>query len=504
MGELVEVRIPEVPFSKEEVKAAIAELRKDPAWQHWESKKTVYYEYQTGVAEFYLMTGLTPSKIWEIHAEWLSKGGKENHPVADALGGGKDIQGTYVEYLLYIAEAWVLKKGEKTKKLIPYELGDTFESELKRLQDEGWEVIRRGIARSTSSKRHTGIRSLVSSKWSLKGAGLPVENIPGYRKVMTTKYKPTLEEIRRMCNVANTDQKWIILGAFQMAARPEELLKLRLTEDILTQIEEIESHRMGTEYHPDYPPIVTVWYTPSPKGKGGENLGMRVTAFGYDAYEAFLAYMKRHRLKVGDPLFIGHNRKPLNKRSFNEAFMYCAKVVGLDKKAAKLSMTLSIYGLRGAGISAWEMGADDKKVGDWVAGHVMQGVAPNYFAPGRVKMEYERSKYFLNPFLAERKEAQSVREELKNNSKEIEKIKALYERLEAKYETLKEENQRLKRQLHQNPAEAFQAVLNGDEIQQLKRENQELKERLAELTKLVQSLIASQGRAAPKQVAATN
>ena len=73
------------------------------------------------------------------------------------------------------------------------------------------------------------------------------------------------------------------------------------------------------------------------------------------------------------------------------------------------------------------------------------------------------------------------------------------ERLKAELAALRQENMELRRMIAQNPAEAFQVAINGnDEIQQLKRENQELKEQLAELTKLVQSLIAAQGKAAPQ------
>ncbi len=452
-----------VVFSKEEVKRyfdeELASREEVREWRKSFKDERIPYPMRYGLALFLKAANLTLDEFLDIHREWL-KDIRQKSPTAKLMDD-------YAKYLL---------------------------EKIKWAEEQGWKGRNgNGVSQSILSLMHTGPRSFISSVFG-KRNGIPCANLPDYNKVEVKTYHPPLGIIRELCDVSDIVGRWIIIAGYQMPARIGDLAKLKYTEDIERQINEILE---GVDPDKSEVKAVIIEYTPE-KGHrvGGKSAGRRILCFFGDAFDIFLQYREKVGLKVGDYLFKGYEgkvkhgayREEMLRRYFNNA----AKIIRLQERVGK-SKAVRFHGLRGAGIQAWNQ--FDKLMGDYMSGHILPGVGENYYSERDLYKACKRLYYELNPYAARDRKYRTFEQTVKETEETV-------QRLKAENASLREEIREIRRFLAQgNLAQAFQTAVNGNnlsEIEELKRENQELRQQVAELTQLVKNLLEAQGKAAPQ------
>lgn len=408
-------KLPDYPFSNEEIREALEKLDQDPIMIEFCTKRkgTNLSSYRRGIAIFYLLTGYTPSDIISIHEKWIRDGGE--HPIAQAMGDKDNPDGILLKYFIEIEEKWQIILDGKRESVT--------NDKIRELNEAGreYKVVWQGKSRKTCSNYHCGIRALVSSRFPLKQQHLPVQNLPAYTQVSRQTYILSLDDIRDLIAVASPYERWVILALFQTAMRPGDLLRLTYTKDIQEQEKLIEAGKI--------PPIITLKYRPQ-KTARMNTVGDRTTAFGYEAYEAWRRIKEIHKIKPGDPLFPGKARGAITQQWLTENFNRCARAIKLQERAGK-NVVVRMYGLRGAGMSAWNRNVPDglPNMGEAVSGHDMPGITENYNNPHVVREEYEKRKHFLNPSSATLEKQRSLEERIGQLEEEMERMKYTMENL---------------------------------------------------------------------------
>jgi len=292
------------------------------------------WNYRVGLYYFLWINDLLPSQAIELHRNWI------NNP-----------------------------KKYKKHPIVP--LRQNFLNVFYRTSFEKDPTKR--VAFKTIHSRDGAMRGFFTH---ITGVNLPkkqVKNIEECRIIRTPTRELTLEELGRLIDHADYRQKWILLFLVQSGLNQGDLAQLEYNQDIHDQIERGEKI------------IIFPYYR-----EKSRDMGTRWSWFGYDALDAFLSYREKKGLRIGDPLFMGQNRRPLSGRQIYDIIRdvgRSAKIPLYPKMLRKyVSALMRDYGI-------------DRDIIDLVTGHRMQDVAEAYTGMGRLRRAYMKIAKELNPYV---------------------------------------------------------------------------------------------------------
>jgi integrase len=185
-----------------------------------------------------------------------------------------------------------------------------------------------GYAPKTINAVDGAIRSFFTSVLGRAG----MVNLRNYKNASVRQKKdlvPTLEELKKMLDVVDLEEKFRILFIAQTGMRVSDAVALRIG-DIRRELE-LNNVPMAIRFIPK---------------KDRELIGERITFLGSDGFLILKEYL-RWREKKGEelhddsPLFVGRSKKrgkgcvPVTQQNFNETIRKAAKRIGLVNGDAK-------------------------------------------------------------------------------------------------------------------------------------------------------------------------
>ncbi len=362
-------KIKELVRTKRYLKESITkEIGEDKKFKEFERK---YPNYTKKFALFCLWAGITPTQFLNLHAEWI----KNPH--------GKNKAAELLEHY-------------RDEILYP-------------LRDED------DMPANTITKFDNSVRAFIS--FFFPQQRLPVKNMKGYDVVKTPTYKPSLDEIKRLCDVGETLDRFFILFLFQSCLRIGDALKLRYTPDMDKQIKAGEK-------------VIIFDYRSSKFDV------QRYSGFSYDALDSFLAWKQKKNIRVGDYLFKGQKGEPLNKIHLNRRLKALQERAGIETYGEKLR----IHSLRGAGLSALDKAGVNIKLSELISGHTIKEQKGAYVRIGKERIReevYEKAKEYLNPYLARYEKSKTLEKEVEDLKKLMIKQQGIIESLQRQLDEIK-------------------------------------------------------------------
>jgi len=240
-------------------------------------------------------------------------------------------------------------------------------------------------------------------------------NVKNYRDAQVSTKKdlvPTLEELKRMLDVCNLEEKFRIIFLAQTGMRISDALRLRVGE----VQRELELGRIP----------LAITYLPE---KEKETVGERITFLASDDAELLKRYLEWRRqigenLTPDSPLFASRTQrgdKPLSQQKFNKMLRNVAMKAGLNGNG-KYGI-LRAHSLRKFFVTQLtNHGAEDKIVNFFI-GHKIPDVDSVYWfrRVEELRKIYEERQQHLNPINQKREYDLNKLEGLKAKIEELEK-----------------------------------------------------------------------------------
>ena len=272
-----------------------------------------------------------------------------------------------------------------------------------------------GYAPKTINALDGAIRSFFSA--NLGKAGMI--NIKNYKNACISQKKdfvPTLEELRKMLDVCNLEEKFRIIFIAQTGMRISDALELKVG-DVLRELE------LGKVPLP-------IYYTPK---KDREAIKERITFLASDGVEILKQYLE-WRKKSGEdvtpesPLFVSRtNRglKPISIQRFNDTIKRAAKRAGFNGNGKY--GRIRAHCLRKFFVTQLTNHGVEDKIVNFFIGHKIPEVDRVYWIRRVEELReiYRQREKFLNPYSAGREE------ELRKLEDVIKKVKELDEKIQS-------------------------------------------------------------------------
>jgi integrase len=281
-----------------------------------------------------------------------------------------------------------------------------------------------GYAPKTINAWDGAVRSFFSS--ILGKAGMI--NVKNYRNACITKKKdfvPTLEELKKMIEVCNLEEKFRIIFLAQTGMRISDALDLKVS-DVLR---ELELNRIP----------LAITYVPK---KDRDAIGERITFLATDGVEILKQYLE-WRKKNGEkitpksPLFVGRSRKyngikitKLTRQMVNLTLKEAIKKAGLGNGNGKYGR-IRVHCLRKFFVTQLTNHGVEDKIVNFFIGHKIPEVDRVYWfrRVEQLREIYRQRKKFLNPISG------TQHEDLRKIEDLIKKVKELDEKLKSLNET---------------------------------------------------------------------
>jgi integrase len=247
-------------------------------------------------------------------------------------------------------------------------------------------------------------------------------NVKNYGESQVSKIKdlvPTLEELRRMLDVSNLEEKFRIIFIAQTGMRVSDDLKLKVG-DIQWELE------LGR---------VPLAITFVPK-KDSELIDERITFLASDGVELLKQYLEWRKqngeeITPKSPLFVGRTKrgvKPIITHRFNETIKKAAKKAGLNGNGKY--GTIRVHCLRKFFVTQLTNHGVEDKIVNFLIGHKISDVDRIYWFRRVEKLReiYRQREKFLNPISGTQHEDLRKIEDLIKKVREIdEKLKTFNE-----------------------------------------------------------------------------
>jgi integrase/recombinase XerD len=225
-------------------------------------------------------------------------------------------------------------------------------------------------------------------------------NIRNYadNKVSTTKdLVPTLEELKKMLDVLDVEEKFRIIFVAQTGMRVSDALKLKYG-DIKRELEQKNNP-------------IAIKFLPT---KDREIIGERITFLGSDGIDILKQYLefrkKRGEVLLDDsPLFVSRTRYhgknlPITERNFNETVRKAGKLIGLVNGNAKYGR-IRIHCLRKFFITQLTNHGVEDKIINFLTCHKISDVDSVYWNRriDTLRKIYNERQQYLNPINGDKK-----------------------------------------------------------------------------------------------------
>jgi len=271
-----------------------------------------------------------------------------------------------------------------------------------------------------------------------------VKNYRNHQVCIKKDLVPTLEELKRMLDVCNLEEKFRITFLAQTGMRISDALKLKVG-DVQRELE------LG-----NIP--LAIMYLPE---KEKETVGERITFLASDGVELLKRYLEwrkqiGEKLTLESPLFASRTKrgsKPLSQQKFNKMLKNAAMKAGLNGNG-KYGV-LRAHSLRKFFVTQLtNHGAEDKIVNFFI-GHKIPEVDRVYWVrrDEELRKIYAERQQHLNPVNQKREfdlnkleDIKSKIQELEKRIKEVEETKANLNNCEVKIVTLEEDILKLAQQ----------------------------------------------------------
>jgi len=334
----------------------------------------------------------------------------------------------------------------------PYELVLERDREIKSDDPNGRNGIRdllidfrhhlesQGYAPKTVNSFDGAVRSFFTAILGKSG----MVNIRNYKNARVSQMKdlvPTLEELKKMLDVVNFEEKFRILFIAQTGMRVSDAIGLRIG-DIRRELE-LDNVPMAIRFLPK---------------KDRELIGERVTFLGSDGVSVLKEYLK-WREKKGEvlsddsPLFSGRSKKrgkgriSVTQQNFNETIRKAAKRIGLVNGDAKYGR-MRVHCLRKFFITQLTNHGVEDKIINFLTCHKISDVDTVYWNRRieELRRIYAERQQYLNPIDGKKKyynlkEIKGIREKIQDMDKRIPSVEQIKELVK---EVLQEEMIRLK------------------------------------------------------------
>ncbi|MCD6371240.1 MAG: site-specific integrase [Candidatus Aenigmarchaeota archaeon] len=244
-------------------------------------------------------------------------------------------------------------------------------------------------------------------------------NVKNYKNACISQKKdfvPTLEELRKMLDVCNLEEKFRIIFIAQTGMRISDALELKVG-DVLRELE------LGKV-------PLAIYYTPK---KDREAIKERITFLASDGVEILKQYLE-WRKKSGEdvtpesPLFISRtNRglKPISIQRFNDTIKSAAKRAGFNGNGKY--GRIRAHCLRKFFVTQLTNHGVEDKIVNFFIGHKIPEVDRVYWIRRVEELReiYRQREKFLNPYSAGKEE------ELRKLEDVIKKVKELDEKIQS-------------------------------------------------------------------------
>lgn len=319
------------------------------------------------------------------------------------------------------------------------------------------------------------------------GAG---DNFWEWGENVIKKRSVSLDDIRRLEQAGNLFQR-VLLGGWLCTGMSGDLIKLTATEELLEQLNQ--------DPLPDL--VLFPWFRS--KTRGREQRSQRKRYVGYVGVwvQHLAAWVKKKNIKPGDPLFPGHNGKPVTREAAQKAWQDMKLKAGIKENGERFTPHV----LRGYCFSTF-VSVKDHETARYITGKKVDKSIVVYYnshlwEPGpdgepSLADIYRRAKKYLDPYAAMEEEAEKLRRQQESIEEKLTRLEAESRAKDELLLQLREELRELKRERVVNPAAALQgddpaaalAAAKDREIQELRRIVEEQAEQIKQLQALVLQL----------------
>lgn len=303
---------------------------------------------------------------------------------------------------------------------------------------------------------------------------------------VTVKHMVSLEDIRRLEQAGNDLQR-VLLGGWLCTGMSGDLIKLRVTEDLLQQLEQ--------DPLPDL--VLFPWYRGKTKGKQERSLRKRYVGYVGIWVQHLAAWVRKKGLKPGDPLFPGHNGERISKNAVQKSWQNLKKKAGIKDNGELFTPHV----LRGYCFSTFVSVADhyvakyitgkkcDKSIVVYYNSHLFE---PGPDGKSSLADIYRKAKAKLDPYAAEREEAEILRRQQEGIDEKLRKLEAELRARDELILEMREQLRELRRAQVKDPAKVIveeenplEAARENGEIQKLMRIIEEQQRQIQELRQIV-------------------
>jgi len=285
-----------------------------------------------------------------------------------------------------------------------------------------------------------GVRSFFTAVLGRSGM-VNIRNYTNARVSQTKDLVPTLDEVKKMMDVVDLEEKFRILFIAQTGMRVSDAVFLKIG-DVRRELD-LGNVPLAIRFLPQ---------------KDRELIGERVTFLGSDGVMVLKEYLrwrekKREVITDESPLFVGRSKKPrkrhvpITQRNFNETIRKAAKQIGLVNGDAKYGR-MRVHCLRKFFITQLTNHGVEDKIINFLTCHKISDIDAVYWnrRVEELRRIYAERQQYLNPINGNKKhfdlkELKGIQEKIQDIEKRLPSVEQITELVKG---VLQEELARLK------------------------------------------------------------